>query len=331
MLAAKAKLKEAEKVKKILIKNNLLNQEYLPIKEFDYIYFPIIKKSSKIKTVNTKLSFKKKKKQYTIEDLLKNKLTKTELQSIPKSQEIVGKILILEIPDELEKKEKIIAEAYLKLNNNIETVVRKEQIHEGTFRTRKVKILAGKQTKETIHYENGVKLKLHLDKSYFSARLANERLRIAKMIKKGEDILVMFSGVAPYPAVIAKNSEVKSIVGVEINTRAHYYAMENIKPFENVKVYLGDVATVLPKIKQNFDRVIMPLPKTSEEFLYLALPRAKKMIHLYAFLNERDIAKETKKIKELCKKYSVKILRKVKCGQFSPGTFRWCFDLKIMK
>ena len=250
--------------------------------------------------------------------------------------EVVGKILILEIPEELLKKEKVIAQVYLQVNKSIETVVRKSKEHSGVFRLRKVKILAGKKSKETIHIENGIKLKLDLEKTYFSARSANERLRIAKQIKKGEEVLVMFCGAAPFPLVIAKNSEAKFIEGIEINPAAYNYALENINLnncSKRVKVYLGDVRDILPKVKKKYNHIVMPLPKTGEEFLDLALSKAKKgtIINFYAFLNEDEFKDYGKKILGICKDYKqkVKILEIVKCGQFSPGVFRVCYDLKL--
>jgi tRNA G37 N-methylase Trm5 len=86
-------------------------------------------------------------------------------------------------------------------------------------------------------------------------------------------------------------------------------------------------------MKMLFDRIIMPLPKTGEEFLDVALPIVKKAgtIHLYAFLSEEEIAPEGKRIIGLCAKlrYKVKLLQAVKCGQFAPRVFRVCFDLRV--
>ncbi len=337
MLAAYAKLKDAQKVKKILVKAKVLHPDYLVVKELDHIFFPITKKIKSVQITNTKFKFPKKPTAISLKDLLKKDLTKKELNLIPRSQEIVGNILILEIPEEIIKKEKIIAKAYLEYNRNITTVVKKQAIHSGLYRTRKVKILAGKKTKETVHHENGVKIKLHLEKTYFSARSANERLRIAKKVKKGEEVLVMFSGAAPFPLVIAKNSEVKKVYGVELNPLAHQYALQNVElnKFSNlIKIYQGDVRTILPKIRKKFDRIVMPLPKTSEQFLGLALKKAKidTIIHLYTFASEEDFPKEAKNLRRICQENGrrVRVLNKVKCGQFSPNVFRVCFDLKII-
>lgn len=338
MLAAFTDLKNAQKVKEFLIKKNLLHRGYYPSKELDHIFFPITKnaKVPNARIVDTNFDFDQNKKPLSLEDLLKDELTRKELSLIPRSQEIVGKIMILEVPQELEKKEKRIAQAYLKTNKQIETVVKKDQIHSGTYRLRKVKILAGKRTKETLHHENGVELKIDLENTYFSARSANERLRIAKQVRKGESVLVMFSGAAPYPLVIAKNSKAKEIVGIEINSMAHRLAVDNTemnRMFGRVKIFNDDVNLLLPKMRKKFDRIVMPLPKTGELFLPLALKRSKPgtLIHLYAFLEEKEIPAEAKKIKQIAEPFKINILRHVKCGQFSPYVFRVCFDIKIIK
>lgn len=338
MLAAKTELQNAQKVKEFIIQKNILHKDYLAVKEFGYIYFPLTKKIkvSKAEVVDTKFSFPVKDKPLAPEDLLKAKLSNAELALIPKTQEIIGTIMILEIPPELQSKEKIIAEAYLKTNNQVKTIVKKEDIHSGEFRTRKVKILAGFKTTETTHLESGIKIKLDIEKVYFSARTGNERLRLASQVKDDEDVLVMFAGAAPFPLVIAKNANPRSVYAIELNPIAHQYAMQNIElnHLENkIHFYCADVRMQVPKLQMRFDRIIMPLPKTGEEFLSVALPAVKKggIIHLYSFLEEKKLAAYRKRVRDICKKlrYNVQILRTTKCGQFAPGTFRVCFDIKV--
>ena len=210
-------------------------------------------------------------------------------------------------------------------------------MHQGTYRLRKVKVLAGINTKETIHLESGVKIKLDLEKTYFSARLAHERLRLAQQVKPKEEILVMFSGAGPYVLVLSKHTDAKKIVGIEINPLAHLYAVDNVvlNNCKNSTVHLGDVYKVIPTLSGKFDRIVMPLPKTGEEYLPLALTKARagSIIHLYGFLQTTEVQQHRQKIKALAlkAKHPVRILRTVECGSFSPGTSRFCFDLKVLK
>ena len=273
-------------------------------------------------------------KKQNIKNILKNKLTKKQLSLIPSSYDVVGDILIFaDFPKELEKKEKIIGNTLLKLHRNIKIVCKKTKKYSGRFRLSRLKIIVGEKRKETEHKESSTKIKLNVEKVYFSPRLSNERKRIASLVKDGEEVLVMFSGCAVYPCIIGRNAKPNEIYGIEINPIAYKYAEENIKlnKLSNVKLFLGDVRKIIPKIKKKFDRIIMPLPKGAEDFLDLALKKIKKngVIHIYHFLKEDKINKKSanKLFKNKIKKF--KILNIVKCGQFSPRVYRVCVDVKV--
>ena len=93
--------------------------------------------------------------------LLKDKLSKNELELMPSSFDVVGSILIFsDFPKELSKKEKIIGEGILRKFKNVKTILKKTKKYSGKFRTPKLKIIAGEKTKETIHKENNVLIKL---------------------------------------------------------------------------------------------------------------------------------------------------------------------------
>jgi len=271
----------------------------------------------------------------TLKESLKGKLTKKEFENLVASFDLIGDIAIIEIPVELEKKEKIIAETLLNLHKNIKVVVRKAGIHRGIYRRQKLKILAGERRKTTEYKENNVRIKLHVEDVYFSPRLSTERKRIAESVKAGEEILVMFSGVAPYPLVISKNTKAKEIFAIEINPIAYEFAEENVKlnKLTNIKLFKGDVRMVIPTIKKKFDRIIMPLPLTGENFLDIALAAAKKkaIIHFYDFLKEDEFSLGKRKILESCKaaKRRCKILKIVKAGQIKPREYRVCIDFII--
>jgi len=272
-----------------------------------------------------------------LKDLLRKKLSKKELNLVPSSYDIVGNILIFsEFPKQLIKKEKIVGNTIINNYKHVKSVFKKTKKYSGKYRTPKLKLLAGENNKETIHKENNVSLKLNVEKIYFSPRLSEERKRIFNQIKKYEIILVMFSGVAPYPVTISKNTNVKEIVGIEVNPTAHKYAIENLKLNkieDNIKLYLGDVNKILPKLNKKFDRIIMPLPKGAGNFLNLALIKIKRhgIIHFYSFAEENKYDKIIELIDNECKKEKkqCRILNIVKCGQFSPRVNRICMDFKV--
>ncbi len=264
-------------------------------------------------------------------------LDKNEIGLMSRSFDIIGDIAIVEIPRGLVKKEKLIAQKIKELHKNVKVVAKKKGAHEGAFRLQKIRILAGENRKETIHVESGIKLKMHVEKVYFSSRQATERLRIAVQVKKGEKVLVMFSGCGPYVFVISKNTLAKEVVGIEKNPVGHKYAFENIKLNKavNVRLFKGDVNKVVPKLKQKFDHIIMPLPKEAPNYLPAAFKAAGKgcIIHLYDYLDELDIPRKAReKVLLACRKAKkrCRILNIVKCGQLGVRKYRVCTDFKIV-
>lgn len=343
MFVLKADLKEAQKAKTFLLNENLIDNNYYLEKDEFYIYFPLIGDIDIMTTPLKDASVIKKemkKKQYNsknnIRDELEGKLSEEEFEKLKTAHDTVGTIAILEIDEDLRHKEKEIAKALLMSNKNIKTVLRKDAGHEGEFRTQKMKFLAGDDTKVTIHKENGVLLKLDVEKVYFSPRLSTERKRIYQLVKKGEKILVMFSGCAPYPCVLSKNTKAKNILGIEINPQGHKYGLENIdiNKLKNVSLICGDVKKEIPKIEEKYDRILMPLPKDAGLFLSSALKVSKKgtIIHFYNFVHEDDFSKIDLVIDDACKLAGKKWkkLDFVKCGQHAIRTFRICFDFEVL-
>jgi tRNA G37 N-methylase Trm5 len=104
---------------------------------------------------------------------------------------------------------------------------------------------------------------------------------------------------------------------------------DELNPIEMLSSY-----EKLNKIETKFDRILMPLPKSAEDFLELALDSSKKgtIIHFYDFLHEDEFDLAKDKIKKACdkKKLKFKILDLVKCGQHSPRTYRICVDFMII-
>jgi tRNA (guanine37-N1)-methyltransferase len=321
MFAAKVPCKDAEKIKQYLIETENLSPLYKVISKNGFVYFPLASKA------------KFKKKYAVVSAALKKREQKEKLKI---AFDHVGTIAIVEVDRALVKKEKYIGKAILDSVPSVKTVLKKEGRHEGEFRTQNMKLLAGVNTRETMHRENGVSLWLDVEKVYFSPRLSNERKRIMQLVKPNEIILVMFSGCGVYPCVLAKNTAAKEIYGVELNPIGHQYGVRNvsINKLKNVKLYLGDVREVVPKLKKTFDRILMPLPKSSEEFLDVALAVAKKgtVIHCYDFLHEDHFQEAVKKIEKACivagKKS--KIFSIFKCGQHSPHIYRICVDFVVV-
>ncbi len=302
----------------------------------DYLVLPVIsakgiKHDKGMQIIEARLK-KRERKPSNLYEALQGKLTPSELALLPRAFDTIGDIAIIDVPEKLAGKEAFIGKALLGLNRHIKVVAKKVGAHSGVYRTQKLKIIAGEKRKETVCRENNVLLKLDAEKCYFSPRLSTERRRVAGLVKPNEDVLVMFSGVAPYNCVIAKNTNAKSVYGVEINPTAHKYAIENVKlnKLQNVHLFCGDVRKIAPSLGMKFDRIIMPLPKDAGNFLDIAKQAAKEkaVVHFYEILDIKDFPQ---KCMEEIRSYfpKAKLLKAVKAGDYAPGMIRGCVDFRV--
>ncbi|MDI6738449.1 MAG: class I SAM-dependent methyltransferase family protein [Nanoarchaeota archaeon] len=333
MKAVKVPKKDAEKTMQMLKEKGLFDSSLAMKIKKGHIVIPVnsVKGLKGLEIVDARLK-KRELKPRNLHDALSGKLSKREIAIAPRAFDNVGDIAIVEMPPSLVKREALIGKALLSLNRHIKVVAKKAGVHSGVFRTQKLKVIAGQKRKETVCRENNVFLKLNAETCYFSPRLSTERKKIADLVKPGEDVLVMFSGVGPYNCVIAKNTAAKEVYGIEINPDAHKYALDNVKlnKLSNVKLFCGDVRKIVPKLGKKFDRIIMPLPKSASDFLDVAKEAAKPsaVVHIYEILNQDEFPAETmKRVKAHFPK--AVLLNAVQCGTYGPGIIRGRVDFKV--
>lgn len=263
--------------------------------------------------------------------------------------DIFGNIALVKFKDKINAKDKKrFANKLLKNNKSITTILEKTSRFKGRLRKQKTKHLAGIRTKEALYRENGCVFRFNIDKVYFSPRLSNERKEIAQKIRKGDKVLVMFAGVAPYSIVIAKNSKAGKVYSNEINKEANKYAALNVelnKVKNKVILLSGNIKNVAKKIRkgltinnekipQKFDIIVMPRPQLKETFLKEALMLSKKAtrIFYYDFCKEEEIEDVVNRVKSEAKRYDkrIKILRVKKAGEIAPYKFRIRVDFKVL-
>jgi len=252
--------------------------------------------------------------------------------------DIVGNIAIVKFPWKTSAKEKKKeAEKLLKMNKSVLTVVEKINKFKGRLRTQTTRHIAGDKGKEVVYRENGCSFRFNIDTCYFSPRLSQERLEVAQMVKNGENVLVMFGGVAPFAIVIAKQGKAKRVVSVELSRECKRYALENVKRNKlegRVEIVQGDVRRVVPKIKDKFDRIVMARPNLKDSFLDVALKAVKRggTIHYYGFCREDEVGEMKKMIEDEARKAKkkIKIFGVKKAGDIGVRKFRWRVDLKVL-
>lgn len=226
----------------------------------------------------------------------------------------------------------------MRFDNRIKTVLIKAGPVTGKFRTRKLAFLAGVR-KYTVEYkENGCIFRFDPRKTFFSSRLSFERSRILALAKDGEDICVMFAGVGPFAIELGRKFKGSMITAIEENPASVRYMKENIllNKTKNVMAVKGDVKKVAKRYEESADRIIMPLPWSSLDFLDETFTVAKKrsIIHIYLFGKTKGLeANSWKKITAHAKKnrYSAKKIFTRDVRTYSATESEIVIDYEIRK
>ena len=338
MIGLKIPKNMANDVRKILLNYSLLNLDAKIKREDDFVILPLNEKpdpeiqeimGQEGEIVETTFEMQKRSPR-SLKDYLKGKIDDKTIDEIRGSFDIIGDVVILEIPDDLEKYKELIGGAALKFTKR-KAVFRKTSEIKGIIRTRELEHIAGEDISETVHQEFGCRLMLDVKKVYFSPRLATERKRVADSVKDGEVIVDMFAGVSPFPVLIAKSHNVK-IYAVDINPEAYKYAEKNIelnKVQDKVVPILGDVREVLKNKDIKADRIIMNLPGSAYEFLDTAVQHIKHggIIHYYEF--SEGFEKPIVRLKDAAYPRQVEIIDKRKVRSRSPGKWHMGIDARI--
>lgn len=272
----------------------------------------------------------------TIRDLLEGKLTKKELGWVPSSFEIIGSkekaVAIVELNHFIKKKAPLIAEAIMQKHKNVKTVLLKESARKGEYRTRDYRVVKGLKNTEVMHMENACRILVDPQTAYFSPRESTERQRIMEKVKEGESVMVFFAGVGPFAVEIGKKTKAARVVGIEINPSAVEYFIRNIRlnKLTNVEVVLGDVAARAKEFHESFDRVLMPLPEKSANFMREAVSCLKKggTCHFYFFETEDKLNNWKKRIRDVCRSMNrkAKIVETRHVLPYGPRIYKWRID-----
>jgi tRNA (guanine37-N1)-methyltransferase len=182
---------------------------------------------------------------------------------------------------------------------NVKTVLLNRGVV-GDYRVMDLEWIGGERRFDTYHRENGLTFYVDLQKAYFNPRIGMERARIADLVKDGEKVIDMFSGIGTFALNIASKKKAL-IYGVDKNLEAVKLMRRNVEI--NRKILTGKVVPInddAKDVKLKGDRVIMNLPFHSLDFLdtAISLLEGKGHIHLYSIFKRGEEKKTIKKIEE---------------------------------
>ncbi|MEM0202207.1 MAG: class I SAM-dependent methyltransferase family protein [Candidatus Micrarchaeaceae archaeon] len=289
----------AQTAKSFLSKNNMLANGFEVLHSARYVYFPLtiypasnknlahfadsIGAEVRERAPGQKRSYRRP----NYEEELKSILDPEERGELARGYDPFGSIAIIELSEKLKPKEADIGRALIRGSSTVTTVLAKSGPVKGVYRTRSVRYVAGEHTYIANYRENGCRFVFDVRKVFFSPRLSYERSRISKLVKNGENVAVPFAGIGPFAIEIAKSHPMSSVLAIELNPSAYRYMLKNIElnKVPNVKAYKGDFGKLASMHKGFADRVVMPMPKTSLDFIEAAciIAKSSATFHIYSF------------------------------------------------
>ena len=235
---------------------------------------------------------------------LSNTLSSEELNLICNSFDIIGDIAIIKMPNGNIVNAEKVANQLMATHRNVKTVFNQTSPFSGDFRVRELRFLAGENKTITKCKESGCVFAVDVEKCYFSPRLSHERLRIANLVRGGETVVNMFSGVGCFSILIAKTVDQTTVFSIDINPIAVQFMEENVRinrVYTKIIPLLGDSKYIInAQLQRKADRVLMPLPEKALEYLPYAVSALKKTggwIHYYDFQHAAGDEKPVEKTK----------------------------------
>ena len=239
--------------------------------------------------------------------------------------EVIGDVAVLSVPDDLGPYKHLIAQAIASKRKNITTILNKKEKVTGDSRTARYEILRG-DSAVTLHHEFGFSYRIDISRTFFSARLANERKRVTDQVRPDELVCVPFAGVGPFaiPAA-ARGAE---ILAIEKNPEAFQYLLENIMlnhVTRNCSALQEDALDIARLPHTVFDRLIIPAPYGLDRAFETLLPVLSEdgVVHFYTFKTKEQIPD----LIQAFEREGLRVRYSAPCGNVAPGVSRWVFDM----
>jgi len=255
----------------------------------------------------------------------------SKLGLLPDKWELLGNVLVLQLPGELERWTEEVCSCYAR-ELDAKTVVRIKDI-KGSTRKQNVEVLWGDGT-ETIHLENGIKYSMDVAKVMFSSGNIDERVRMAGLDCKEERVVDMFSGIGYFTLPLAVYTGAKHVTAYDINPDAHHYMKRNVELNHVEDKVTPILKNCLEAEEDVADRVIMGYLHDTHKYLEKAIKVLDKkgIIHYHEncpneLWPERPRNWITEAAKNLGKKADILQERIVK--SYAPGVSHIVIDVRI--
>lgn len=256
----------------------------------------------------------------------------SDLLNLITGWELLGDIVILELPDKLDSYKSIIGEKVLQLHIHAKSVMNRSAI-KGVYREPSVELIAGSNSL-TLHRENGCVFRIDPSRVMFSFGNFEERKRMAGIAGKDEVVVDMFSCVGQFSIPLAKHSSPRVVYAVEKNPIAFGFLEENIglNHLFNMHAIQGDCRDVTHQGVS--DRVIMGYLFETISYLPSALSSLKDnggIIHFHTISRKDAIFDEMEAISEVIDAAgrSVVSLEYHVVKSYAPSVYHYVVDIEV--
>jgi len=191
-----------------------------------------------------------------------------EKSRLPRAFDVVGDIVLIRLPVELDTRKAAVGEALLRFVPGARLVGLDHGVH-GADRRRVVERVAGSGPWRTRHRENGVELDVDVERAYFSPRLAREHARVAEEVRSDERVYDLCCGVGPFAVTIAHLGRASEVTAVDANPDAIELLRSTLARVPNrdrVRALCVPLEEFLPAATA-VEKVVMNLPHEGIKYL----------------------------------------------------------------
>jgi tRNA (guanine37-N1)-methyltransferase len=268
-LALQVPRPEGERWRRILQERGLLRTDLVIDRDSDWVFLPLLTAPGQVpgdpEVVTHGFTTRRSDETHAYRDLLD--LSRAMMELLPRSFDVVGDVVLVRLPAELETHASEVGEALLQFVPGARIVGEDRGVH-GEARIRQLRTIAGTGSFRTHYRENGLEFVVDLSQAYFSPRLAREHALVAGQVRADEGVLDLCCGVGPFALTIGRSVPSAKVTAVDSNARAIDLLRENIQRLHTLQVeaVCADAAAFLDGAGA-FDRVVLNLPHAGERFL----------------------------------------------------------------
>jgi tRNA (guanine37-N1)-methyltransferase len=258
----------------------------------------------------------------------------------PTSNDQLGDLVILKIPDEVKEFKDEIGKAILAHSERVRLVCEDKGV-KGEFRVRDLQIIASRDgtiTTRTQVKEHSKKLWIDPAKAYYSPRLGTERLNtfeegvnLSKRLSRPIVICDPYAGVGPNLSLFDNEDFVEMIIASDLNPDAVELLKLNLSHKSSISC--SDARQIAEKHKHKADLLLVNLPHDSIDHLPSLLTLLARghevMIRGWAIISKDKITETKTKIKEIIQNHKIIELDIVPIKSYSPQDEVIRFQIRI--